>query len=90
MKLLQDALANRYIALDLKAQNLPSIFDQVVQELVEKGLVKPEFRRRNEDGAEGPRGPFFDRDRPRRRRAARLPRRRPAANRLLRATEATP
>lgn len=40
MKLLQHALANRCFALDLKARDLPSIFDQVVHRLVEQGLVE--------------------------------------------------
>ncbi len=39
MKLLHDALANHCFALDLKAQSLPDIFEQVVQHLVEKRLV---------------------------------------------------
>ena len=39
MKLLHDALANHCFALDLKAQELPEIFEQVVRHLVDQGLI---------------------------------------------------
>ncbi len=39
MKLLHDALANHCFALDLKAQELPEIFEQVVEHLVDQKLI---------------------------------------------------
>ena len=42
MKLLHDALANHCFALDLKAEELPEIFEQVVGHLVEKKLIAPD------------------------------------------------
>jgi len=42
MKLLQDALADQHFVLDLNAQSLSAIFDQVVRHMVEKELVASE------------------------------------------------
>ena len=42
MKLPRDALARRSIVLDLKAQNLSAVFEQVVEELVKKELITPD------------------------------------------------
>ena len=50
MKLLHDALANHCFALDLDAQSMPAIFEQVVRHLVEKKLISSDRADRSRRG----------------------------------------